>query len=747
MSRVVEFKKIVLRGFGLYADEAVFEFRPGINTYLGPNESGKSTLAAGIAAVLFGLVQSSDKDSFSIERYKNWGDPTRFEGEIEFSSVNRQWHIKRSFSDNSIVVKWRNDESTWQELLRGTHNPRASKPNVAYLNFLKDYLGVDNLNLFRQTFFVEQPLPQGARLESKVQELLSGGGAHYQKVLSTLVSNLKELTMNWSTYCHSLGSGRVERRLDAIKRNRQELEQKLLSEGREADELLSVKEQLVVLQKQRAELVQQLRTYQNIRAAFSSWQISRDRYELERSRASTLQTAKKQAEKLEAELAQHRCGLDQQDIELSMQQKLQSNISTFSAKHGVEPKTLPQDVPVVIERHISLLANEERLSARLKAVQTKTTRTYWPLGIGVLLALVAIIMRGGLAGYAIALLTCSVGLALSLFVRKEHPSAKVYSEELSEISTQIRTLEKTYPFLSGRDVGELRMLKQDILSYREFSAETERAIKEQKLNGQVIIREKEAALRQILMQCKVGSVEELNNAVEKQQDGVYFALREWRNLINANPGLPSPDEDITAVTRSFQKIEQAEEHCQSQVSALEERLFALRQKQGELEGKLLYSIAQGEEVARELADEETMLTTRAKAVGLAIQELEAAAQEFQTSYRQRLEQIATEHFARITNSSRQVVVDEEFSIMVRTPEGLLITPNQLSQGTQDQLYLALRLSIADLTAHHVGPPLIFDDPFLTSDEERLDNLRQALHNIGRQCLLLSHSERFAEWGT
>ena len=52
-----------------------------------------------------------------------------------------------------------------------------------------------------------------------------------------------------------------------------------------------------------------------------------------------------------------------------------------------------------------------------------------------------------------------------------------------------------------------------------------------------------------------------------------------------------------------------------------------------------------------------------------------------------------------------------------------------SKGAQDQLYIALRLAIADLVSSEINLPLIFDDPFVTCDNEELDNIGVALSRL------------------
>ncbi|MDP3487570.1 MAG: hypothetical protein Q8S19_06525, partial [Bacillota bacterium] len=275
-----------------------------------------------------------------------------------------------------------------------------------------------------------------------------------------------------------------------------------------------------------------------------------------------------------------------------------------------------------------------------------------------------------------------------------------------------------------------------------------RTIERLEAAAQSQLREKGAALTQVFSTYRVDNVSELEDLVEQQEGEVYVTLKDWRALIADNPGLPGIDEakDALAVTETKLALEEKVRQQQLEVEGIEVRMFALRQRQGVLEGKALQNVAQGADHLRELAEAEGMLTREARALGIAIDELEAAVGEFQSSYRERLAERATFHFARIAGLGRGVVLDEEFSIGVRTAEGKLIAPMQLSQGTQDQLYLALRLAIADLTAQDKEIPLIFDDPFLTSDEGRLARLQEALANMSRQSILLTHNPRFAAWG-
>jgi rRNA maturation endonuclease Nob1 len=100
---------------------------------------------------------------------------------------------------------------------------------------------------------------------------------------------------------------------------------------------------------------------------------------------------------------------------------------------------------------------------------------------------------------------------------------------------------------------------------------------------------------------------------------------------------------------------------------------------------------------------------------------------------------ATKYFKYITGGDYVNVNFEpdKNTIVVERGDGIRFKAGDLSQGTFDQLYLAIRLSLADMVLKEEPGFFIFDDPFLTSDEERLIkqlNVLQELAADGWQIL-------------
>ncbi|HEX9044932.1 MAG TPA: AAA family ATPase, partial [Candidatus Limnocylindrales bacterium] len=102
---------------------------------------------------------------------------------------------------------------------------------------------------------------------------------------------------------------------------------------------------------------------------------------------------------------------------------------------------------------------------------------------------------------------------------------------------------------------------------------------------------------------------------------------------------------------------------------------------------------------------------------------------------------------KVTNGRyRRVRVDDKtFDIEVWAPERAdWVDARQLSQGTLDLVYLIARLGLVRLVTGDRRPPLIFDDPFVTFDDERAMRTMGLLRAISGdfQVIYLTASTRF-----
>jgi len=94
----------------------------------------------------------------------------------------------------------------------------------------------------------------------------------------------------------------------------------------------------------------------------------------------------------------------------------------------------------------------------------------------------------------------------------------------------------------------------------------------------------------------------------------------------------------------------------------------------------------------------------------------------------------TEIFQEITGGFyREVRYDRENStIVVENREGKTLTAQQLSGGTFDQLYLAIRVALGEKILQQEPGFFVLDDPFIKADYIRLQRLLQTLQELARR---------------
>jgi chromosome segregation protein len=229
------------------------------------------------------------------------------------------------------------------------------------------------------------------------------------------------------------------------------------------------------------------------------------------------------------------------------------------------------------------------------------------------------------------------------------------------------------------------------------------------------------------------------------------ALTAWQDLVRAHPDLPSVDLDSdAAVEERFRSVEAAASAAADAERRANDTVLEAQRALARSQGAAVVNLAATSQAIEEAEAAAARLREEIVALTLAYRELTAAVEEFRRDHRQRLEERASAYLVRFAAvDGRRVVLGDEFAASVREPSGDVAVPAQLSQGARDQLALSLRLAVADLVGDDVALPLVFDDPFLHWDADRLARVREALTTLAadRQVLVFSHRPSVAAWGT
>lgn len=109
-----------------------------------------------------------------------------------------------------------------------------------------------------------------------------------------------------------------------------------------------------------------------------------------------------------------------------------------------------------------------------------------------------------------------------------------------------------------------------------------------------------------------------------------------------------------------------------------------------------------------------------------------------------------DRLARVTGGryDEASVDPETLNVQVRDAEGRWRNAELLSHGTAEQVYLLLRVAMAEiLTEDGVNCPLLFDDSTVQSDPQRTWAILDVLHEVSgeHQVIVFSQEDDVIEW--
>ncbi len=217
-------------------DERRLDLLPGgINVLLGPNESGKSTLAEAVIAVIFGINRK-------IQLQPMPGAADRFRGALELELEGIQYRIERHFGSDATRILRRS--SGGEELLfEGDANPRGrtEEPEL-YREILSDRLGLPSASVIKNSAFVGQ-LDISVDLDEELRKQISGAGqGDYKQAAERLQTQYYQLTAEGLP-------GDQDRRKD---REMEALEAELEALGQELDQAREISRSVNTRQEARA---------------------------------------------------------------------------------------------------------------------------------------------------------------------------------------------------------------------------------------------------------------------------------------------------------------------------------------------------------------------------------------------------------------------------------------------------------------------------------------------------------------
>ncbi len=184
----------------------------------------------------------------------------------------------------------------------------------------------------------------------------------------------------------------------------------------------------------------------------------------------------------------------------------------------------------------------------------------------------------------------------------------------------------------------------------------------------------------------------------------------------------------------------------SESHTLRENQGKLRQLQEELKERsiLLENLQQEQEELKQNRYDRTHLDEELEALELAMEVLKQVMAQMQNNVGARLRIRMGEILGELTNQAyTHVTLGEHMEIQVETLERT-VELYQLSRGTLEQVYFALRMAVSEVLCGQESLPVILDEVFAMYDEKRLARALQWLEKHKEQVIIFTCHKREME---
>lgn len=225
---------------------------------------------------------------------------------------------------------------------------------------------------------------------------------------------------------------------------------------------------------------------------------------------------------------------------------------------------------------------------------------------------------------------------------------------------------------------------------------------------------------------------------EQTMDAFRARMAEFKRLVSATE---QSEKAVTALSDELAALNAKQNNCSEEIEKqqkiqwdLEKKLELLSGYKNQLEA-LKHTLEENQQISQEL-----------EAIDLAQETMNDLSMSIRNSFGLYLNKTASDLVAGITGGVySSMSIDENLNVFMNT-RTRLVPIEQVSSGTMDQIYLALRLAAAKLIqGDKEEMPLVFDDSFVLYDDDRLRSaLRWLAKSYGGQMIIFTCHQREAQ---
>lgn len=724
-----------IENFGKLHDYSV-DFADGANIICEENGWGKSTFAAFVRAMFYGLEGERKRsiEENEVARYTPWQGGV-FGGSLTFEVDKKQYTVTRTFGKTNDF-----------EL-------RDAETNLVSNDFTSK-LGEEIFKVNRESFMRTVFIGQADCGTSSTDDINAKIGALTDN--SDDLSNFETANKKLTDIMNSLNPRRVTGSISKRKNEITELERKV-SVGNGIPEAIikiqeKIKEKTLEYNRVKAE-IHAVREEQSRVSKMQSAMAKKEQWETLKNtckiRNEEMQAVKKNFPKEIPDIAI----VEEKQANCSAMEKACERVSTY-AMTELEETELSQLQTVFMretptETAINeMLSSAQRLTSLRKELlierltEQKAKNHPMLLILGLILAVIGVLITVAVSKVpGIIVIIAGIVLAIvGVFTHKKKPTVEEKPEQIEaeELSEKINSFLLSYGFGADEEkyINDLHELKRKISRYAY--------LKEKKENLKKASADVESNKNQILdffvkygfepthsMQTQLvkirDDIQDYNDA-KRLYDEVAGQLETFEKetdmaILTTN----IPEGKIPSLTELNQKLSNladAREACYQEIEEYNDNLEDLQEQYDEWEENKLRleetRIIQGEEQQKY-----DYVVQAQKYLGSAKESLTAR-------YTAPIFDSFTKYYEIITNStSEQLRIDANTNITV-VEQGKQRETNTLSSGYRDLIGVCLRVALVDAMYEAESPVLIMDDPFTNLDDKKMAAAKEFLKQISEK---------------
>lgn len=201
---------------------------------------------------------------------------------------------------------------------------------------------------------------------------------------------------------------------------------------------------------------------------------------------------------------------------------------------------------------------------------------------------------------------------------------------------------------------------------------------------------------------------------------IWAAVKIWKHSHENQMEIPNEQENY------IRKLQWNVDYLQAEISDQRMMLEDMEGEEQEIQKAMSIPSSYEEEI---------------EAIEIAMQVIADIAISMQQEISQRLKQKISEILYELTGGRyTQVTMNQDFEISLHTKD-TCVSLYQVSSGTVEQVYFALRMAVMDILCREEEMPLLLDEVFAMYDEKRLERALKWVHRNRGQVLLFTCHDR------